>query len=163
MRSIKNKILTVLAAFVLAFSQVACGKESINETIGTFVDAVKAAREVTTVQNRYGGLSNEDYAKRLKIFDKVYETTDKLSDEIIKLKEINDTNRADVIQLIKDVNVAVAALVASGTFNVKSDKSKAEFARWSLIASAGISSIQVAVAAAKKPISTENLKIESIQ
>ncbi len=163
MRNIKTKITVAFVSFILAFSQVACGKESINKTIGTFVDAVKAAREVTTVQNRYAGLSNADYDKRLELFDKVYETTDKLSDELIKLKEINDTNRIQVLQLIKDVNTAVAGLVASGTFNVKNDKSKAEFSRWSLVASAGISSIQVAVAAATKPISTEGLKIEGIR
>lgn len=163
MRNASRRFIALFMGAILALSQIACGKDTINETIGTFVDAVKSAREVTTVQNRYGGLSNEDYAKRLVLFDKVYETTDRLSDELIKLKEINDTNKADVLQFIKDVNVAVAALVASGTLNVKNDKSKAEFARWSLVASAAISSIQVAVAAAKKPINTTELKIESVQ
>jgi hypothetical protein len=162
-KQVITKFIAVALCFALALSQSACGKDSINEAIGNFVNAVKAARQVTTVQNRYGGLSNDDYRKRLILFDKVYETTDRLSDEIIKLKEINDTNRVQVLDLIKSVNAAVAELVASGTLNVKNDKSKAEFAKWSLVASAGIASIQIAIAAAKKPINTEDLKIESVK
>lgn len=160
----KAKAYALSIILLLAsFGSVSCGKDSLEKSIGTFTRAVKSARQITTTQHTFGHISDADYASRLRLFLKVYAATDKLGDELVKFGEINDTNRIEVLRLVRDVNAAVVDLINTGSLGVKNDKSKAEFTRWLLVASATVSAIEIAVAAAKKPVSTSNIKIEAIQ
>lgn len=162
MRNIKSKIAVAFVSFILAFSQIACGKDKIEKSIGTFVRAVKSARQITTEQHEYGHLTDAEYVLRLKAFLKVYETTDILGDRLVAFGEINATNKVEVLALIKDVNASLIELAKTGNLGIKNDKAKAEFVRWALVASVTLSGIQAAVAASTKPVPTAELKIENL-
>lgn len=166
----KYSISRTIKAFVLAFAiiagsmaQTACGKDSIEKSIGTFVRSVKVAREVSTFQHDQKYLSDEEYSARLRAFKNVYISADKLGDKIVEFGEINAANKIEVIAYIKEVNKAIGELIETGNLGVKNETTRAKFYAALFTANATLSSIQVVVAAVQKPINTEEVKVAPVE
>jgi len=161
--SIRTKLLVILLALFVAFSNVACGKDSIEKSIAITVRSIKAARQVTTEQAEFGHITDAEYASRLKLFRSLYISVDALGDKITRFGEINATNKSEILAAIRDVNGQVLALVGTGNLGIKNPDSKARFSKWALLASGTLSSIELAVAASKKTIKTGDVQIEKLQ
>jgi hypothetical protein len=161
MRSIKSKATILIMSIFISLSQIGCGKENIEKTIAIFTRSVKVAREVTTEQYEYKYITAEQYKARLELFKKVYITTDVLGDKIAEFGEINSTNKLQALALVRDVNASVIALLNSGNLGVKNEATRAKFNTALLSASATLSSIEIAIAASRKPIPTSGIKIEA--
>lgn len=161
MRTLRNKFVLIALSVFLTFSQVACGKDNVEKSIAVFVRGVKAAREATTEQYEYKYITAEQYKSRLLLFKKVYITTDALGDKLVEFGEINATNKIQALTLVREVNAAVIELLNSGNLGVQNEATRAKFNTALLSASATLSSIEIVIAAVKKPVPTANIKIEA--
>lgn len=161
-RTFKAVVLSVALLFGVA-SQSACGKDSVEKAVGSFVRSVKVAREVSTLQYNEKYITPEQYASRLEAFKKVYIATDVLGDKLVEFGEINAANKLEVIGYIQKVNDAVNELINSGNLGVKNETTRAKFNTAMFTANATLSSIKVVIAAVQKPINTENVKVEAVE
>jgi hypothetical protein len=157
-----RKLLLITLSFLLAFGQMACGKDSVEKSIAVFTRSVKSAREVTTEQYEYKYITAEQYKARLLLFKKVYVSTDVLGDKLAEFGEINAANKLQALALVREVNAAVVELLNSGNLGVNNAATRAKFTTALLSASATLSSIEIVIAAVKnKPIPTDGVKIEA--
>lgn len=156
-----RKLLLITLSFLLAFGQMACGKDSVEKSVAIFTRSVKAAREATTEQYEYKYITAEQYKARLLLFRKVYISTDVLGDKLAEFGEINASNKLQALALVREVNAAVVELLNSGNLGVENQATRAKFTTALLSASATLSSVEIVIAAVKKPIPTAGVKIEA--
>jgi hypothetical protein len=164
MRNISRQIkVYILAALVIfsTFSQTACGPEQIEKKLGQFTRSVKTAREITTVQHTFEHITDAEYVSRLKLFKSLYKSIDTLGDKLVEFGEINSTNKAKALEYLSDVNSGLLRLLNTGDLGVKDEATKAKFSAALLVAQAGLSSIQLVIAASKDPIPTKELVIKA--
>ena len=167
MRTITRQIKVLFLVFAVLFGaigQTACDKDKkviIEENIGKFTRGVKSAREVTTVQHTFGHLTNEEYVKRLKLFKSLYKSIDVLGDRIVEFGEINSTNKAKVLEYIRDVNTGLIDLLNTGDLGVTDEAKRQAFTNTLLTASIALSSLEVIIAAAKDPLPTKEITVKA--
>lgn len=162
-KTVIGKYIAVVAIVLgLLLSQSACGKDSVEKAVTKTVRAIKAARQVTTEQHEYGHITDAEYVARLRLFRSVYVSADTLGDELAKYGEINNTNRDRILTNLRSLNAAVNQLVQSGDLGVKDPKSKANFAKYALLAAGTLSAIEVIIATAKKPIDVKEARLQRI-
>lgn len=154
-------IVTVLL-MALSLNAVGCSKEKIEKSLGNLTTAVKSAREVTTVQHKYGHITDEQYVERLEKFKAAYKAIDTLGDNIVQFGTIDEASRPTFLQNVRDLNKTLVALIQTGEYGVKNPVSKAEYTRWILLASGTASAIEVAIAASKTPVDVKGVKVEKM-
>jgi hypothetical protein len=164
MRNISKQIKVYSLILVILFGalgQTACGPEQIEKKIGQFTRSIKTAREITTVQHTFDSITDEQYVSRLKLFKSLYKSIDVLGDKLVEFGEINSTNKVKALEYLRDVNTGLLQLLNTGDLGIKDEATKAKFSAALLTATAGLSSIELIIAAAKDPIPTKEVVIKA--
>lgn len=158
----KSSLMSLALIGVLSFgamTQMACGKEQIENSFAKTVVALRAARKVTTTQHTYGHIDDAAYKSRLQLFSHAYDSINEVGDTIAGFGEITPGNKQEVLDQIGKLATTVDKLIADGDVGVKNPQSQNDYRRWLLVTRGIISSAKVVIAAVDKPVSIKDLKL----
>lgn len=156
-----KQVATPLILCVMFVSQ-ACGKEQIENTFAKTVVALRSARQVSTVQHKYGHIDDAAYRSRLLLFDSANEAVNSVGDTIAGFGEITPGNKQQVLDELNNLATTVDKLIADGNVGVKNPDSQNDYRRWLLLVKGLINSAKVGIAAIDRPVQVKELKLAKV-
>lgn len=150
---------TTLPMLLVAMLLSACGKEQIENTFAKTVVALRSARQVATVQHKYGHIDDAAYKSRLLGFDSAFDAVNATGDTIAGFGEITPGNKQQVLDQVNSLATTIDKLIADGDVGVKNPDSQRDYRRWLLLSKGIVNSIKIGVAAIDKPVLVKDLKI----